>query len=139
MKKALILTMCASLLGGCVAYEHRTLVPGVTPVTRDEVVTMTRGGFSDGAILDRIHKDGVAARPSADDIVFMKQEGVSSAVMNAMLSAPVTQPRAPQEHSTVVYDPEPAILVGIGALLGYAIGRSHRHHVHHVHTAWCRH
>jgi len=141
MKKALILGLCCSLLAGCVAYEQHTFIPGVTPVTRDEVVSMTRGGSPEGAILDRIRKDGVAARPTADDIVLMKSEGVSNGVMNAMLEAPVTRPRAPQEHTTVVYDPEPAVLIGIGALLGYTIGKSHRHgnHHHHVHTTSCRH
>ncbi len=137
MKKPLILALCASLLGGCVAYERRSYEPGLDPVGRDEAVSMTRAGYTDAVILERIRKDGVESRPSADDVVSMKEAGVSSSVLNAMLEAPVTVPRPAREHTTVVYDPEPAFIVGAAALFGYLVGHSHRHR--HVHSAYCRH
>ncbi|HXG62286.1 MAG TPA: hypothetical protein VNO22_12965 [Planctomycetota bacterium] len=139
MRKALILTLCGSLLlGGCVAYEHRSYDPGVTPVSHNEVVAMTRAGYSEAAILERIRKDGVERRPTADDIVALKEQGVSSAVLNALLEAPVTVPRPARETRTVVYDYEPAILVGAAAVFGYVLGRHSRTRVH-VHTAYCVH
>jgi hypothetical protein len=99
---------------------------------------MTRQGYSDSTILARIRKEGVDRRPAAEDVVDMQREGVSGPVMNAMLEAPVTQYRPPQERTVTVVDPEPGLLLGVGALLGYAIGRSHRGHVH-VHSHHCRH
>jgi hypothetical protein len=140
MMKALILAMCGSLLAGCLAYETRSYDPGVDPVGRDEAVSMTRAGYTDAAILDRIRKDGVETRPSADDVVSMKEAGVSSTVLNAMLEAPVHAPRPARKTTTVVYDPEPAFVVGAAALFGYLLGHSHRHSHHgHVHSAHCRH
>ncbi len=139
MQKALILTLCGSLLlGGCVAYEHHSYDPGLTPVSAEEIVSMTRAGYPEARILERLRRDGVQRRPTADEIIALKEQGVSSAVLNAMLEAPVTVPRPARETRTVVYDYEPAILVGAAAVFGYLLGRHSKARVH-VHTAYCVH
>jgi hypothetical protein len=78
--------------------------------------------------------------PSADDIIEMKNAGVSSAVLDEMLRAPVTVPQPAQENRTVVVEDysEPAILVGLGALAGYLMFRHPRPHAH-VHVQGCIH
>lgn len=138
MKQTLILALVTSLLAGCVVHERRTSIPGVTPVTKQEVLSMTTSGYADDALLARIHQDGVERRPSADDLVEMKSAGVSESVMNAMMSAPITVPRAPVDHSTVeVVDYTPAIVAGL-AFAAALFGAPYRASIH-VHTVHCRH
>jgi hypothetical protein len=130
MKKALLLLLCGSFLGGCVVYEDRHFIPGVNPVTKANVIAMTQTGYSDDAILDLVHKNGVQGRPTANDLVEMTQAGVSSPVMSSVLEAPVTLYRPATEHRTVYYrdyTADPGFLIGVGALTGYLIGRSCRY------------
>ena len=136
MRKVVAVALAASLIGGCVVHEHRTSTPGVNPVTHQEVLTLTTSGYADEAILTRIRQDGVDRRPGAEDLVQMKNAGVSEAVMNEMLSAPITVPRAPVEHSSVeVVDYTPAVVAGF-SIAAWLFGARHHHHVHSVH---CRH
>lgn len=127
MKRFMCVLLCGSLLGGCVIYEDRHHTPGITPVQKADVMAMRAAGYPDGQILDMIHKNGVARRPSADDIVEMQNAGVPSPVMNAMLEAPVTTYRPSTEVRTRYYDYEPAFTLGAAALTGYLIGRHFRH------------
>jgi hypothetical protein len=127
MKRLLCALLIGSLLGGCVMYEDRYHTPGVTPIQKADVLSMRAAGTPDGQILDMIHKNGVARRPSADEIIEMQGAGVSSPVMNAMLEAPVTQYRPATEVHHRYYDYEPAFSFGAAALTGYLIGRHFRH------------
>lgn len=137
MKKFVAVALAVALIGGCVVHEHRISTPGITPVTQQEVLTMTTSGYADEAILARIRQDGVDRRPGAEDLVQMKNGGVSEAVMNEMLAAPVTVPRAPVEHSSVeVVDYTPAVVAGI-SIAAWLFGVRHSHT--HVHTVHCRH
>jgi hypothetical protein len=47
------------------------------------------GGISEGIILAKIRAGGVAAKPSTEHIVAMKQAGVSDRVIEGMLAATV--------------------------------------------------
>jgi hypothetical protein len=127
MKRALCILLGGSLLGGCVMYEDVHHTPGITPVQKADVLAMRAANYPDGQILDMIHKNGVARRPSADDVVEMKNAGVSTSVMNAMLEAPVTTFRPTTEVRYRYYDYEPAFNLGAAALTGYLIGRHFRH------------
>lgn len=136
MKKAVALA-AATLLSGCVVHQSRTSIPGVNPVTKQEVLSMTASGYADDALLDRIRQDGVERRPTAEDLVEMKNAGVSEAVMNEMVSAPVTVPRAPVDHSTYeVVDYTPAVVAGF-SIAAWLFGVRHSHR--HVHSVHCRH
>ena len=127
MKRLACVLLCGSLLGGCVMYEDRYHTPGVTPVQKADVLAMRAAHYPDGQILDMIHKNGIARRLTADEIIEMKDAGVSSPVMNAMLEAPVTQYRPATEVRHVYHDYEPAFTLGAAALTGYLIGRHFRH------------
>jgi hypothetical protein len=131
MRKTLVLALCATLLGGCVVREYRNSTPDVVPVTKNEVLSLKAAGHPDSVILGRIRADGVDRTPGADDIVEMKNAGVSSAVLDEMLRAPVTLPQPARENRTVVVHnySEPAILLGLGALTGYLMFRHPRPHV----------
>lgn len=115
------------LLGGCVVYEDRVHTPGVTPVGKADVLGYRAAGAPDEQILDLIHQNGVARKPTADDLIDLAAAGVSDRVTRAMLEAPVTTYRPPTETRYRTYDPEPVFTLGAAALTGYLIGRSFRH------------
>ena len=82
------------LLAGCVVgpvprYRVREVRPAGLSI--EEVARMSKAGLSDAVLLEKIKSDGVAARPSADQVVSLKNEGVSEAVVAAMLTAPVVE------------------------------------------------
>lgn len=122
-----IWTAALLLLGGCVVYEDRYHTPGVTPVQKADVLALRAAGTPDDQILAMIHENGVAQKPSADEIVEMKAAGVPDSLMNAMIDAPVTTYRPASEYRTRYYDPEPVLNLGAAALTGYLIGRHFRH------------
>jgi len=140
MRKAFILVLGIPLLGGCFVREYRTRTPAVNPVTREDVMAMSAAGYPDSAILERIGREGVLRAPGADDIITMKNAGVSNAVLDGMLRAPVTVPQPARESRTVVVEDcsEPVIFAGMTALAGYLMFRNCRPSVH-VHYRGCIH
>jgi hypothetical protein len=54
------------------------------PVSMQGVIHMTRNGVSDAVIVSHIQANGVATRPSIDDVIVLSQEGVSDYVITAM-------------------------------------------------------
>lgn len=127
MTKLTCVLLSILMLGGCVVYEDVHRSPGLTPVQKADVMAMRASGYGDGQILDMIHANGVARRPSADDVIEMKNAGVSTSVMNAMLEAPITTYRPATEVRHRTYDMEPAFSFGAAVLTGYLIGRHYRH------------
>ena len=92
------------LLAGCYVgpvprYRVRQVKPAGLSI--EEVVKMSKAGLSEPVLLEKIKSDGVAARPSADQVVSLKNEGVSEAVVAAMLTAPVVEAQTVVE---TVYD-----------------------------------
>jgi hypothetical protein len=49
-----------------------------------DVIHMTRNRVSDNVIVSHIQANGMAMRPSVDDVVILSQEGVSDFVITAM-------------------------------------------------------
>lgn len=56
------------------------------PVTFADVIHMTKHGVSDAVIVSHIQANGVATRPSVDDVIVLSQEGVSDYVITALQS-----------------------------------------------------
>jgi hypothetical protein len=88
---ALSLTGCYSE-PSTVRVRVREPSPGLTT---EDVVKMANAGISDSVIVDQIKSRGMETRPSADQIVSLKSEGVSDAVLEAMNNA---QPPASRER-----------------------------------------
>ncbi len=127
------------LLASCLVYEERQVIPAQNPVTIGEVITMKSQGAPDSAILAEIYQSGVYHNPTAEDIVWMKQAGLSDAVITAMINAPIGMKREAQVITRRTYDDtaaSSAVSFGVGALLGWSIGRSHRHYYHQ--SSGCR-
>jgi hypothetical protein len=81
----LFLFLTGSCAAGCAA-----AVPGAppvdlpTPMTRQDVITMIKEGAPDEAVIRRIESTRAVFVLSVDDIVRLKEQGVSSAVIEYM-------------------------------------------------------
>lgn len=85
----------------------------------EDVVAMTQAGLGDQVIVTHIQSHGVVQPPSAQDLIFLKQQGVSDVVINALQNQPpITaeqvatpgQPVVVEEHHYVqpaYYGPPP--------------------------------
>jgi hypothetical protein len=71
--------------------------PSGAPLTVEEVVKLSRGGFSDDVIITKIKKNGRAFDLSTDELLEIKKAGVSDSVVKYLLdpSQPYTQPPPP--------------------------------------------
>jgi hypothetical protein len=83
------------LLQGCVLepvprYRIRETRPA--GASSEEILKMSKSGLSDDVILLKIKEDGLASKPTADQLKSLKEEGVSDTVLKAMVRAPVTGP-----------------------------------------------
>jgi hypothetical protein len=74
-------------------------------VTIPQVVAMAAAGLSDEVIATHIRANGVAQRPTADDLIALKSQGVSDFVINAMQSQPpITAQPAPVAAQPVIIE-----------------------------------
>lgn len=87
------------------------------PLTKETVVELTKLGLGDEAIIAKIKADGTIFDLSADDMISLRQQGVSSPVIAAMLSnkssaAQVMSMDSPDPH--VPHPPGVYLLTGEG-------------------------
>lgn len=83
--------LAALFLDGCVVepsprYRLRETIPALTMA---DISRLAKEGVPDSVIVDEIKSRGIDARPSADQIVALKKEGLSDAVLQAVGAAPV--------------------------------------------------
>jgi hypothetical protein len=57
-------------------------------VSSDDVIAMSKAGVPDELIVNHIRGNGMAAPPTAGDLIFLQQQGVSPNVVQAMQSVP---------------------------------------------------
>jgi len=65
------------------------LRPNPPPLGVDVVTRLAAAGISDPVIVDEIKTRGMSDRPTSDEIVALKKEGLSDAVLQAMNEAPL--------------------------------------------------
>jgi uncharacterized protein (DUF433 family) len=83
-----LLTLLVLLsLNGCVTH-HTVAAPPVEPISVANVIEMKRSGASDETILQVIRSHRVPSRLSPEDVVAMKDAGVTDHVIDAMMEAP---------------------------------------------------
>lgn len=68
----------------------REVRPG--PVTIEEIVMMVKAGVEDELIINHIRANGVTRQPGPHELVTLKQEGVSAAVIRAIQEAATPPP-----------------------------------------------
>src|SRR5262249_27680541 len=137
------------LLAGCVVepvayYKVRRVEPG--GLSTEEIVKLTKEGFSDEAIVEKIRSSGVAAKPTSDQLAALKKEGVSDAVLDAMTAAPVVLPHEKVEYyySYPYYGYYPYYYYGYPYYYGYGpywnsgywYGRPYYYHTYYPHYAY---
>ncbi|MGI9518160.1 MAG: hypothetical protein ACR2NP_13985 [Pirellulaceae bacterium] len=76
-------------------------------VTMDQVVQMTQSGVGDNLIINQIHANGVVGPMTTNDIVAMKQNGVTDSVISAWQHSPVPGAVAPASYVRPVIVHEP--------------------------------
>jgi hypothetical protein len=78
------------------AYRQRQYSYQVSQAaTIDQVISMSRAGVSDSVIATHIHTHGVAYRLQPNDLIVLKQSGVSDPVIQAMQTARLASVPAP--------------------------------------------
>lgn len=100
----------------------------VGAVTVADVISMTHAGLSESVISTHIRSNGVAQRPTADDLVALSKAGVPEQTILALQQAPLPgatiAPRAAAPVIVEEYHYGPPIYRGYHG--------PHRHHHHHV-------
>lgn len=107
-------------------------------VTPEDVVAMTQAGLSDDVISSHIRAHGVAHPPQVNDLITLRNQGVSDNVLKAMQTSP-----GPQSATAYAPGPSPVIIQErvyppyYGPYWGppppacwYRYGRPHGHHHH---------
>jgi hypothetical protein len=96
-----------------------------------EIVAMTRAGVDPRLIVNYVNNSGMAQPPSAQDVIYLTQQGVAPEVIQAMQS-----PRVAQVPVQVAPPPTPVIIeeYHYGRPYGYPPYHHfdfHHHHHHH--------
>jgi uncharacterized protein (DUF433 family) len=79
MKTALLLAALTISAAGC------KTTPPPTPLTQTDIISMTKAGMTDQEIINRIDGTRTVFRLTADNVVTLRQEGVSDSVVTYML------------------------------------------------------
>lgn len=73
------------LLIVCVVAAGCAVTPRPAPISQADVISMVKAGATDEEIMRRIDATGTVFRLNADDIVFLRKEGVSDRVVTFMM------------------------------------------------------
>lgn len=134
MRKAAVFALLPLLLGACRIYEERTVIPGSNPVAISQAIAMHQEGVPDGTIISEIRTYGVTHSPTAEDVVWMQKAGLSDPVITAMINARIGVRQPDRVVVNRYYDDSgvgDAVLFGLGAIVGWSLGRHHHYHRHY--------
>lgn len=87
-------SMNSGYISACPYYESRIREKGLT---EEEILKMTKAGLSDQLVIAHIKMKGVSFEPSTDDIVRLKNSGVSEKVIEAII-------RSNEERTKIQYN-----------------------------------
>ena len=93
----------ACLISMIVAASFLPQVAWAEALTADLIVTLSSSGLGDEAIIAKIKAEGTVFELSTDDMLALRQKGVSSPVIAAMLS------NKPAEQPISMDSPDPAV------------------------------
>jgi hypothetical protein len=97
MMRALIIGIVAALATGCAT------TPKPIPLNQSDVISMVKAGVPDEEILRRIDDTRTVFRLSSDDVVRLRNEGVSDRVVNYMLETYARAVAAEQRRQDASY------------------------------------
>ncbi len=111
----------------------------LTTATFDDAISMTQAGLGDEVIIQHFRASGVGRAPNASELIMLKNEGVSDAVIRGIQEAGAAQPIvATPAEPTRVYVQEhycPAPCPPYRPLWG-AHAHWHRRHYHRPRVRW---
>jgi hypothetical protein len=97
MTRAWLIAFVAALTIGCAT------PPRPAPLTQADIISMVKAGLPDEEILRRIDATRTVFRLSADDVVRLRNEGVSDRVVNYMLDTYTRAVVAEQRRQDAYY------------------------------------
>jgi hypothetical protein len=81
-------------------------------VTSQDVIAMTQAGLSEDVIATHVRASGVAQPPGVNDLIFLRNNGVSDRVIQALQQAPPPAGATQVAYATpVAYGPPRAVIV----------------------------
>lgn len=90
-KMPLMLTIVAlAAVSGC-AYPIRRQMPPPVPMTHEDVARLSRAGIGEGVIAELVEARGLSSTLSAENIIDLKQSGVSDRVLETMVKARIVR------------------------------------------------
>lgn len=110
-------------------------------VTPQDVIAMSRAGLSEDVIATHVRTNGVTQQLQANDLIYLRSQGVSDSVLQAMQTAPTSQTKYSSAYTAAIPPPPPARPVVVEHVYpayyppppywgGYY---HHGHHHHHGH------
>ena len=99
MIRSLTIAILATLLVGC-ATTH----PRPPPLTQTDIISMVKAGMTDEDIMRRIDDTGTVFRLSSEDVIRLRNEGVSDRVVNYMLDTYTRAVAAEQRRRDADYN-----------------------------------
>jgi hypothetical protein len=91
----------AALVAACAGIE-----PGPPPLTKAEIVQLSKSGETPPAIVDRLKKSDTVLWLSASDILQLRQEGVAPEVLDYLQAAQIADIRRRSQFDQLLYGPE---------------------------------
>jgi Glycine zipper len=113
-------------------------------VTPQDVIAMSRAGLSEDVIATHIRTNGVTQQLQANDLIYLRSQGVSDSVLQAMQTAPTSQAKYSSAYTAAIPPPPPARPVVVEHVYpayyppppywhGYYHHGYHHHHHGHYH------
>lgn len=115
-------------------------------VTFDQVITMSQSGLGPNVIVNQIKSQGIWQRPTASDLIFLKQNGVSDQVIGALQTGRIaSEPAYPAQQvvvrervqpvyvEPVVIRPVPRVYHPAPRVYHYGHRGHHHHRSRHAH------
>ncbi len=98
---AALVCVAALLVGGCAAFD-----PGPPPLTRADVVQLSKSGETPAALVARLQSTGTVLWLSAADIIELRDAGVSPMVLDYLQAAQLADMRRRAQFEQLLYGPE---------------------------------
>lgn len=111
-------------------------------VTPQDVIAMSQAGISPEVIATHVRTNGVTQQLQVNDLIYLRNQGVSDSVLQAMQQAPTAQARYAATYTAAIPPPPPARPVYVEHVYpayypppyywgGHYHGHHHGHHGHY--------
>lgn len=78
--------------------------------TVDQVIAMTRSGVNEDLVINYVQRSGMALALQPNDLILLRQQGVSDRVVAVMQATPMIAPPVPPGYAPAAYVPPPPVV-----------------------------